>query len=185
MSCCSEPEPEPEPELEPLTTPLTTTPKASRPRASHFVSLQICSDKVLEAVRVMQTAHCQREPRLTQYAIEPVRLHLTVLVLALPTAEAVQHAAATFRAAANLLVPKHFSDGVCEATFTGLGTFGERVVFLDVADGPAKDRLCGFASEFAAAFQHGEHALPEEFLAGSQFTPHATVYKLSNSRHSR
>jgi hypothetical protein len=140
---------------------------------------------VLEAVRAMQAAHCQQEPALAQYAIEPVRLHLTVLVLALPTPEAVQHAAVAFHAVANLLVPKHFPDGVCEATFTGLGTFGERVVFLDVADGPAKDRLCGFASAFAAAFQHGKHALPEEFLAGTQFVPHATVYKLSNSRRSR
>ena len=133
----------------------------------------------------MQGAHCQKEPALAQYAVEPVRLHLTVLVLALPTSEAVQRAATTFHTAAKQLVPKHFPDGVCDATFTGLGTFNERVVFLDVADGLAKDRLCGFAAEFAAAFQRGEHALPTDFLVGSQFIPHATVYKLSNSRRSR
>ena len=95
----------PEPESEP---------KQSRPRASHFVSLQISSGTVLEAVAAMQVAHCQKEPALAQYAIEPVRLHLTVLVLALPTPEAVQQAASTFHAAAKLLLPHHFPDGVCD-----------------------------------------------------------------------
>lgn len=163
----------PEPESEP---------KQSRPRASHFVSLQISSGTVLEAVAAMQVAHCQKEPALAQYAIEPVRLHLTVLVLALPTPEAVQQAASTFHAAAILLLPHHFPDGVCEARFSGLGTFSERVVFLEMAGGRAKDRLRGFATAFAAAFEHGEHALPTEFLVRSEFVPHATVYKLSNGR---
>lgn len=165
--------PAPEPETEP---------KQSRPRASHFVSLQINSGAVLDAVAAMQVAHCQKEPSLAQYAIEPVRLHLTVLVLALPTPEAVRQAASTFQAVAKLLIPKHFPDGVCEARFSGLGTFSERVVFLEVAAGQAKDRLHGFATAFAAAFEHGEHALPPEFLVRSEFVPHATVYKLSNGR---
>jgi 2'-5' RNA ligase len=180
-----EPQPEPEPEPQPQPQPEQRPRAPPRPRASHFLSLRVRSPAVLDAIAAMQAAQCAAEPALAPFAVEPVRLHLTVLVLALPSPEAVRHATAAFRAICSSLIPAHYPDGNCAVDLAGLGTFSERVVFIEVVPSRAKDRLCAFAAAISDAFQHGEHALPPEYLLASKFVPHATVYKLSNSRPSR
>ena len=156
-----------------------------RPAATHFLSLRVTTPTVLESVTEMQAVQCSADSAVAPYAVEPVRLHLTLMVLSLPTPEAVSRAAATFRASCEHAVSQHYPDGRCEVTFKGLGTFKEAVVFLGVAAGEAKERLLSFAAALAAPFHTGATALPPEFLIDSPFVPHATVYKLSNANRQR
>ena len=152
------------------------------PRPTHFVSLRVRAEAVLDAVGEMQQQHCAAEPALAQYAIEPVRLHLTLAVLALPTPEAVRRTAAALLASCADAMAEHFPEG-CAVELDGLASFpGNKVVFIDVAHGPTRERLCSFAAAVGAPLREGAHALPPEWLVDSPFVPHATVYKLSNAR---
>ena len=162
--------------------PAAAAVRPRQPRPTHFVSLRVRAEAVLDAVGEMQQQHCAAEPALSQYAIEPVRLHLTLLVLALPTPEAVKRTAAALRASCADAMAVHFPEG-CAVELDGLASFpGNKVVFVNVAEGPTRERLCSFAAAVGAPLRGGAHALPPEWLVDSPFVPHATVYKLSNAR---
>jgi len=144
-------------------------------RISHFISLQITDATLKRKLKTIQDSIASRFPDLAQYLVDPKTFHFTIIVLNLHEEDLIWSALGAFEQfGANRLEKILETRTSCKLTVQGLGHFRKRVLYADLNDDKARERLKkihhGLCNEFVT------NDIPGDFR--KRFEPHCTLLKL-------
>ena len=137
---------------------------------THFLALRVAPDALRATAEGVRTALVAADRDLAKCLIPSEKFHVTLGLLFLGKGDdgARQRAEAALVAAAAALPPT--------VTFPGLASFGERVLFANVADAAGDGRLEKVAAVAKRALE--AHGFPNQ----PEFAPHVTLAKTSKWR---
>ena len=149
-------------------------------RPTHFLALRLGDPRLHERVRQLQAQVVAREPTLEPCAVPAERSHLTVLVFHAADDADVQRARDALRDCAPL-AQRAFGQAPPALSFSGLGSFGQNVLFARV--GPANadlEALSRFVEAVRQLYEHRE-LIPPSPGEGPAWVPHVTLLKTSRA----
>ena len=145
---------------------------APPPRPDHFLAFRLAHEgTVTAAIKTVQASVLAHSPHLRPALVDAAAAHITLGVLRLPDAAAVEAAAACLQAAA----AANGQPEPMSVIFEGLSHFRDEVLFLDLRRDEGEARLRQVAAALRDHFRQAG-LLPQ---ADRDFTPHVTVAKLS------
>ncbi|KAM9840669.1 uncharacterized protein akap7 [Aulostomus maculatus] len=150
--------------------------KKDNRRPNYFVSIPITNTQISSAVKEIQEAVLEQEPRLAKAMIPVPTLHITLLVTHLATQEQVNQAA-TLLAQVEPSLAQLLGRQDLVLPFSGISHFRKEVVFVGLAPGQHRHTLDSLAELLRSRFE--EQGLLEGDNRG--FEPHLTIMKLSRA----
>ncbi|XP_041952119.1 A-kinase anchor protein 7 isoform X4 [Alosa sapidissima] len=145
-------------------------------RPNYFVSIPITNPQIKAEVEAVQAAVIRRDPRLSRALIPTGSLHITLLVTHLGSQEQVDSAACAL---------DHSRQSVLELLegrelvlpFSGVTSFKNEVVFVQLTEGEHVDKLTEIAEAVRRTFVERGIAVTDD----KAFKPHLTFMKLSRA----
>eukprot|EP00633_Aureoumbra_lagunensis_P011749 CAMPEP_0197338604 /NCGR_PEP_ID=MMETSP0892-20130614/41580_1 /TAXON_ID=44058 ORGANISM="Aureoumbra lagunensis, Strain CCMP1510" /NCGR_SAMPLE_ID=MMETSP0892 /ASSEMBLY_ACC=CAM_ASM_000538 /LENGTH=192 /DNA_ID=CAMNT_0042842159 /DNA_START=89 /DNA_END=664 /DNA_ORIENTATION=- len=144
-------------------------------RPTHFFALRIEDPTVIEAVHDRQSRIIAANPDLATCLIDPRKLHVTMGLLHLPSADDVELAKPIVH---NVAAQTESIQCHCP----GLATFGSNVLFARVME--VKDHA-NKLEMLAALIAREIEQIPQLHFPQPRFEPHATICKTSKWRPAR
>ncbi|XP_048105546.1 LOW QUALITY PROTEIN: A-kinase anchor protein 7-like [Alosa alosa] len=145
-------------------------------RPNYFVSIPITNPQIKAEVEAVQAEVIRRDPRLSRALIPTGSLHITLLVTHLGSQEQVDSAACAL---------DHSRQSVLELLegrelvlpFSGVTSFKNEVVFVQLTEGEHVDKLTEIAEAVRRTFVERGIAVTDD----KAFKPHLTFMKLSRA----
>nr|XP_005551896.2 A-kinase anchoring protein 7 isoform X2 [Macaca fascicularis] len=143
---------------------------------NYFLSIPITNKEIIKGIKIVQNAIIQQDERLAKAMVSDGSFHITLLVMQLLNEDEVNIGIDA------LLELKPFIEELLQGKhltlpFQGIGTFGNQVGFVKLAEGDHINSLLEIAETANRTFQE------KGILAGDSrsFKPHLTFMKLSKS----
>ncbi|XP_017744081.1 A-kinase anchoring protein 7 isoform X4 [Rhinopithecus roxellana] len=143
---------------------------------NYFLSIPITNKEIIKGIKIVQNAIIQQDERLAKAMVSDGSFHITLLVMQLLNEDEVNIGIDA------LLELKPFIEELLQGKhltlpFQGIGTFGNQVGFVKLAEGEHVKSLLEIAETANRTFQE------KGILAGDSrsFKPHLTFMKLSKS----
>ncbi|XP_023086433.2 A-kinase anchoring protein 7 isoform X2 [Piliocolobus tephrosceles] len=143
---------------------------------NYFLSIPITNKEIIKGIKIVQNAIIQQDERLAKAMVSDGSFHITLLVMQLLNEDEVNIGVDA------LLELKPFIEELLQGKhltlpFQGIGTFGNQVGFVKLAEGDHVNSLLEIAETANRTFQE------KGILAGDSrsFKPHLTFMKLSKS----
>ncbi|XP_001103953.4 A-kinase anchoring protein 7 isoform X2 [Macaca mulatta] len=143
---------------------------------NYFLSIPITNKEIIKGIKIVQNAIIQQDERLAKAMVSDGCFHITLLVMQLLNEDEVNIGIDA------LLELKPFIEELLQGKhltlpFQGIGTFGNQVGFVKLAEGDHINSLLEIAETANRTFQE------KGILAGDSrsFKPHLTFMKLSKS----
>ncbi|XP_009204346.3 A-kinase anchoring protein 7 isoform X3 [Papio anubis] len=143
---------------------------------NYFLSIPITNKEIIKGIKIVQNAIIQQDERLAKAMVSDGSFHITLLVMQLLNEDEVNIGIDA------LLELKPFIEERLQGKhltlpFQGIGTFGNQVGFVKLAEGDHINSLLEIAETANRTFQE------KGILAGDSrsFKPHLTFMKLSKS----
>ncbi|XP_021928418.1 A-kinase anchor protein 7-like isoform X2 [Zootermopsis nevadensis] len=141
-------------------------------RSNYFVGIQVSNPEIHRMVKIVQEAILSKQPALRTAVVPIPTLHITLAVAHLPDMEHISRAAEVVENCGS--IHRGFFSKPASLHFSGLKTFGNKVLFASIQQGEALEEVQMMASDLETSFQE---------LTGSPtkkgFKPHLTILKLS------
>lgn len=144
---------------------------ADRNRPTHFVCVHITNSKVKENVARIQSHITGLTPQLAEGCLPVEALHVTLCMIRLENENQISIAQDVMKNARAQFI--HILPRCLHLSFTGVGNFRERLVYVKVAACPALEKFVFFLIE---RFREAGLRTPGNH---EEYTPHMTVVKLS------
>ena len=144
---------------------------ADRNRPTHFVCIHITNPKVKDNVARVQSHITGHTPQLAEGCLPVTALHVTLCMVRLENENQISIAQDVMKNARPQFI--HILPRCLHLSFTGVGNFRERLVYVKVAPSPALDKFVFFLIE---RFREAGLRTPGNH---EEYTPHMTVVKLS------
>ncbi|XP_078226230.1 A-kinase anchoring protein 7 isoform X4 [Callithrix jacchus] len=151
-------------------------PKRKDYQPNYFLSIPITNKEIIKGIKSLQNAVIQQDKRLAQAMVRDGSFHITLLVMQLLNEDEVNIGTDALLELKpfieELLQGKHLS-----LPFEGIGTFGNQVGFVKLAEGDHVNSLSEIAETANRTFQE------KGIRAGESrsFKPHLTFMKLSKA----
>ncbi|XP_063461532.1 A-kinase anchoring protein 7 isoform X3 [Pan paniscus] len=143
---------------------------------NYFLSIPITDKEIIKGIKILQNAIIQQDERLAKAMVSDGSFHITLLVMQLLNEDEVNIGIDA------LLELKPFIEELLQGKhltlpFQGIGTFGNQVGFVKLAEGDHVNSLLEIAETANRTFQE------KGILVGESrsFKPHLTFMKLSKS----
>ncbi|XP_055247875.1 A-kinase anchoring protein 7 isoform X8 [Gorilla gorilla gorilla] len=143
---------------------------------NYFLSIPITNKEIIKGIKILQNAIIQQDERLAKAMVSDGSFHITLLVMQLLNEDEVNIGIDA------LLELKPFIEELLQGKhltlpFQGIGTFGNQVGFVKLAEGDHVNSLLEIAETANRTFQE------KGILVGESrsFKPHLTFMKLSKS----
>lgn len=147
-------------------------------RPTHFLALPLQHPALHNAMALCQAAVVSADPQLKPCLVPPEKAHFTFFVFH-ASSDAQLAAANAALAACAPLAAAAFPTAAPRVTLSGLGSFGERVLYVKAAaPSPDLTRLHRLHAEVAGEFAR-RGVLGDEPSAVPEWTPHLTLLKQS------
>lgn len=144
------------------------------PRPNYFVGIRVSDCEIHRAIVRIQEAIIASDPSLYQTLIDVASLHITVLVMYIDSDIALSIASSALDTCWDRL-KEDFEKGPIQMTFSGIGSFSDRVVYARMREDEHYFRLIKLAKEVRQIFSRASVCLPDE----KPMQPHLTIAKMS------
>ncbi|XP_065885903.1 A-kinase anchor protein 7-like [Dysidea avara] len=150
--------------------------KPERRIPDSFVAVRFSSPEIKAKLQLAQQSMVESDKKLKPTLISLVKLHITLLTLQLSNETLIDKAKDCLRVSCGK-IREEISQQEIVLTVRSLQSFGNRVVFAAIEDGPAKEVLANIAGIVRETFAAND-------LVGTdnkKFTPHLTIAKTTKT----
>ena len=146
-------------------------------RPTHFLALPLQYPPLHNAMAACQAACSAADPALKRCEVPPEKAHFTYFVFHAGTAEQESAAVAALAACAPLAAAA-FPTSPPRVALSGLGAFGDRVLYAKATPSPGVEQLRQLRAEVADEFVR-RGVLGEDAHGAAAWVPHVTLLKQS------
>ncbi|XP_047498805.1 uncharacterized protein LOC125045534 [Penaeus chinensis] len=144
------------------------------PRPNYFVGIRVSDCEIHRAIVRIQEAIIASDPNLYQTLIDVASSHITVLVMYIDSDIGLSIASSALDTCWDRL-KEDTEKGPIQMTFSGIGSFSDRVVYARLREDEHYLRLLRLAKEVRQIFSSANVCLPDE----KPMHPHLTIAKMS------
>ncbi|XP_069678270.1 A-kinase anchor protein 7-like isoform X2 [Periplaneta americana] len=141
-------------------------------RPNYFVGIQVSNPEIHQVVKMVQEVILSKEPALRTTLSSIPTLHITLAATHLRDIEHVNRAAEMVEKCVSDY--KEFFSKSTSLHFSGLHTFGDKVLFAGIQQGDVLEEVALMAKDLEVSFQE-----LTGFATKKGFKPHLTILKLS------
>uniref|UniRef100_A0A8D0DLY8 A-kinase anchoring protein 7 n=1 Tax=Salvator merianae TaxID=96440 RepID=A0A8D0DLY8_SALMN len=150
--------------------------KKDQEKPNYFISIPITNQKIMDSIRILQDDVIQKDNRLSKAMIRYGSFHITLLVMHLPSEDAVGNAVGAFGESKHI-IEELLQGRSVNLSFQGVDHFRHQVGFVKLMENENRTTLLKIAAVVKKIFKE------KGIFTGDydSFKPHLTFMKLSKS----